>query len=78
MAGTTVTVQNTGEMLKEPEAAFRTQINNIITDLETLRAAIDTIADQLDADATVTDTDYAANAAVATAATLVAATINTW
>lgn len=55
---------------------LRKELNKVITDLETLRAAIDGIADKLDADAAITLTNYASGAAVATAGTMTAATIN--
>ena len=50
------------------------EVNKIIDDLETLRAAVVLIAAQLDDDAGVTDTDYEANADLA-AANLTAAKI---
>jgi hypothetical protein len=75
MAGTALETKATGADGSDL-AALRLEFNKVITDLETLRAAIDTIADQLDADATVTDTDYAANAAVTTAAAMTAAVVN--
>lgn len=50
-------------------------INALIVDVEKLRTAVDTVADQLDADGGVTGTTFAANAAVATAATMTAAKI---
>lgn len=49
--------------------------NKVVTDLETLRAAVQTIAAQLDLDGGVTGTTFAANAAVTTAAAMTAAQI---
>ena len=50
-------------MLGASDAAnLRTEISAIVADLAALRAAILVITAQLDADAGVTDTDYAANA----------------
>lgn len=76
MAGTAVKVLATDIPTEGLMAQMRAQINALVVDVEKLRLAVDTIADQLDADAGVTDTTYATNAAVATAATMTAATVN--
>jgi hypothetical protein len=55
---------------------LRKELNKVITDLETLRAAIDAIADKLDSDGGVSDTDYATTADVAASSALTAATVN--
>ncbi len=67
MAGTTVTVKRTwplftshaatGVILPFEQSVFEA-INDIITDLETLRAAMTATEVLLDADTGVTDTDY--------------------
>lgn len=75
MAGTARTARKENKEGSEVRA-LREELNKVVTDLETLRAALDTVADQLDADLGVTDTDYAANAGVATASTMTAATVN--
>lgn len=71
MAGTTIIATREGIRPGVTEES-RLALNKLVDDVESLRAALDTVADQLDSDAGVTDTDYAANAAVATAATMVA------
>lgn len=55
---------------------LRREHNKLVADVEKLRAAIDGIADKLDADAAITLTNYASGAAVQTAATMTAATVN--
>lgn len=45
-------------------------LDNLVADVETLRASIVTLVQQLDADAGVTDTDYEANASPGAAAAL--------
>ncbi len=74
MAGTLVRRKRTSPA-KSDQRAVLVAVNNLITDVETLRAAIQTIAAQLDTDAGVTGTNFAANAAVSTASVLVAAKI---
>lgn len=49
--------------------------NKLVTDVETLRAALDAVCDLLDADSGVNGTTYAATAAVTTAAALTAAKV---
>lgn len=66
MAGSAVTV--TPEFSTAPEGVverLRASHNTLIDDVELLRAAIVAIATKLDADAGVTDTNYAAQATVA-------------
>ena len=75
MSGTAVTARQTGMPDSDVEE-MRLSLNKAIADIEALRLALDTVADQLDADAGVTDTDYAANAAVATAGTMTANLVN--
>ncbi len=71
MAGTTVFAT---EDAAESSCCRQTRasLNLVIADLEKLRAAVDTIADKLDSDQAVTDSDYATSADVATAAELLA------
>jgi hypothetical protein len=75
MAGTAVTCRRENATGSEVWN-LRKELNKVITDLELLRAAIDGIADKLDADAAITLTTYASGAAVATASTMTAATVN--
>jgi hypothetical protein len=64
MAGPNKTVRlSTGA--NDADAMYQAlkQINNLVTDLETLRASQAAIVTKLNADAGVTDTNYAATAA---------------
>jgi len=74
MAGTTVSTPPSAPKGSDVRAML-VHFNKLVDDVETLRAAVDAIADKLDADATVTDTNYAATAAVATAGTMTAAKV---
>jgi len=62
MAGTTVLSTPVG-MAGSSLAAVRQEHNKLVDDLETVRAALATLATKLNADAGVTDTNYAAPAA---------------
>ena len=79
MAGTTL--KRLDHVLGQPESAVRDlviQLNKLIDDVELIRAAVTATCVKLDADAGVTDTNYAAQATVAaidTAAELLAAKI---
>jgi len=75
MAGATIKQSLPGR----PGSALRTLIaehNKLVADVELIRAAVTAMATKLDADAGVTDTDYAAAATLAaidTAAEMLAA-----
>lgn len=58
MSGTTVVVGNPAS--SAAITALGAEMNHVVLDLETLRAAIAAIAAKLDLDAGVTDTTYAA------------------
>lgn len=75
MAGTAVEVRRTG-VAGSDVAQLAIQLNKAVTDLETLRAALDAVCDLLDADGGVTGTSYASTAAVTTAAAMTAAKLN--
>jgi Skp family chaperone for outer membrane proteins len=83
MAGTTRSVKawfskHTSSGIEDGQRALTEEFNKVVADLEVLRAAIDTIADKLDAEnVTNLDTDYATNAGVATAAVLTAGLVST-
>jgi hypothetical protein len=64
MAGTTVLGLNTANT-EEATGKLRLEFNRLVDDLETVRAALATLATKLNADAGVTDTNYAAPAAAA-------------
>lgn len=64
MAGSTVLATPMG-MRGSSVAALRLEFNKLVDDLETVRAALATLATKLNADAGVTDTNYAAPAAAA-------------
>ena len=70
MAGTTIKRTVTGMPGSDLEA-LRLQFNALIVDVEALRAAVATLVTKLNADAGVTDTNYASVAA----ATLTAAQV---
>lgn len=70
MAGTTRVGRATG-MAESTLNVTRLEFNKLVDDLETVRAALATLATKLNADAGVTDTNYAAPAA----ATLLAAKV---
>ena len=77
MAGTTTSSRVTG-VKGSDQSDLAIQHNKLVADVELLRAAIVAIATKLDADAGVTDTNYAAGATLAaidTAAELLAAKI---
>jgi hypothetical protein len=66
MAGTTkITRPSQIPGSGDSTAETTTQLNKLIDDLETVRAALATLATKLNADAGVTDTNYAAPAAAA-------------
>lgn len=70
MAGTTVSVRNTTPR-GSIERQLVVQLNALVTDLETLRASHAALVTKLNADAGVTDTNYASVAAASlTAAAL--------
>ena len=70
MAGTTIARPTTGVVGSDVEAV-RLEHNKLVDDLEVLRAAFATLVTKLNADAGVTDTNYASVAA----ATLTAAKV---
>lgn len=70
MAGTTVSVDTTG-MLGSDVVQVRLEHNRLVDDVEALRAAFATLVTKLNADAGVTDTNYAS----VLAATLTAAKV---
>lgn len=72
MSGSTVVVGSPSA--SDALTALRAEHNHVVTDLETLRAALAAITAKLDADGGVTDTNYAA-LTVPAAATLVAANV---
>ena len=80
MAGTAVTVTN--EFLTSPLSEveqLRVNYNKLVDDVELIRAALVATCTKLDADAGVTDTNYAAQATVAAinpATDLLAAKVN--
>lgn len=75
MAGTTVSRKPTVPPNSDLYATI-VAVNKLVDDVETLRAAIDAIADKLDTeDVANLDTNYAATAAVATASVLTAAKV---
>lgn len=71
MAGTTVVGRATG-MADSTLNRTRLEFNKLVDDLETLRAAFATLVTKLNADAGVTDTNYASVAAAALLAAKVA------
>lgn len=58
MAGTTVSVDTTG-MIGSDVHQLRLEHNRLVDDVEALRAAFATLVTKLNADAGVTDTNYA-------------------
>ena len=70
MAGTTINARPDAQPNSQSQVTTA-EHNKLVTDLETLRAAVATMATKLNADAGVTDTNYAAPAA----ATLTAARV---
>lgn len=71
MAGTTISAHQTAVRESDVKAGL-VAINKLVDDVETLRAALNATCAKLDLDAGVTDTNYAALAAVTTAATMTA------
>lgn len=71
MAGTTITARATA-MAGSTNQAMRLEFNKLVDDLETLRAAFATLVTKLNADAGVTDTNYASVAAASLLAAKVA------